>query len=828
MPRLNPAARLGEKGEPPKKEERKSEEEVVIFAREDETPEEFWERVEALGKSLAESVISEETSAGEDLPGGKYSLSPEAEAKYVEWREKSEDRVSRVEAALEEIETSVSGEDIVNSYMELLEREVYPEFENRMIFLILYSDHDESNSGGHVQYMNDLLLPTLRSLETKMVGESQDIKAKALVRLLDFTKRKFNTDHRVFNTHRYEFAKSLINIGGLRALPHVQEMFDDLFEKIKEDEDRFTRIMQNELGISPDKDIVWAFDRETGALGYFPRDRISDIVVPVGPQNDEEFFTPEALEFGSHDHLMLHRDLVTFLGEQGRGSDQKRTEVLEFLGEFMKYNSHGVLEEYVRVIEDLGVNHAIPYLLANLKGEDVLKRRMSAEILFRLELGRVEVGKNGVGYLGKLYDLREYNDPDFFVRRLNNSGLMGVLSDEEDQIKGVFSLDLEAQERVVRAEVRYLLSEELFLPKADETDFELEQREKYLQLFLDNYEGIFNDEFFQGTGVRLNSLDLHEQGWFLLTYMELSEEVGDNPQKLERLRAFVRKFGEYGLKTFLALEYGGSGEDILEFAASHDLTDEEKRAVFKNFYAIANEAFNWRGIFNQVEDNVGWEFAPQVHEAFVRKNAEFFKAAQMIARGEAEDVTIGELLEKMNTIAFSMRILKGLHKADASLELEQNPQHQGEYNSEGNWVEKATSTYILRDKKSGARVVVSVRPIPTVKRGNRAGGEARINFKVTNPESGDQTRIAFDLSDYGEYAGAEEKPPVVSLDLGVGKPDREEGIWPSQRVGRVLGLVEGSEGGHNELSFKPETAGHFPKVAEQFRNYMETKFVEEV
>ena len=97
-------------------------------------------------------------------------------------------------------------------------------------------------------------------------------------------------------------------------------------------------------------------------------------------------------------------------------------------------------------------------------------------------------------------------------------------------------------------------------------------------------------------------------------------------------------------------------------------------------------------------------------------------------------------------------------------------------------------------------------------------------YKITNKTKGVETRIGVDLSDYGEYIGMPGKKPVVSLDLGTGVPDREVGMYPSKRVGRVLGLVAGSEGGHNEASFSPEAARHFEAIAHSFVSFMEKRF----
>lgn len=753
---------------------------------------------------------------------------------YLVSKEKHLDRVKRLHKSISDIESKDfdNNQELMSSYIHILNDQVYPVFIGEDINVMFdYDTFADRTSGAHVHYMNELLIPTLQSMEQRFSNVSNESKHKAMTALMDFAKEKFNTNHSAFDTHRYEIAVSMIKIGGAEALPYVQGIFDDLLKNIVDSDNRFISKVQQELGVSKDTTIVEAFNPKTEELGYYPKESLPEGVIPLGPlgplssQSDEEYFTSSELEFGSHKHLLLHKEIVNFLGKFGQESDTNRDKVIKFLAEFMKYNSHGVLNDYVRVYEDLGIENSIPILLGNLKDENVLKRRMSAEILFRLEIGKVVASEKGVEYLGKLYDLGKYNDPDFFVRRLNSSGLMAVLGEEGGNIEGVFPLNLYADGDVIQSEVRQLISQELFLSRSDETAQQRKQREHYLQLFIENYESIFNDDIFEDTGVRLNSLDLHEQGWFLLNYIELSEQ--EDLKGLEKLRNFISEYGEYGLKSFLALEYGGSGQEILDFAEDTELTKEEKLSIFKNFYGIANEALTWRELFGNIETGLGYEFAPQVHEAFIRKNAEFFKAAQIIARGEGGQVTIGELLESMNTITFALKALKGIYEEESILRLEQKPNTNDEYDIYKNLVESASSSFILLDDSIGARIVVTIRPQPTIRQGSNTGGEARINFSVTNLATNKRARIGFDLSDYGDSIGEAYKPAVVSLDMGVGKPDKEAGIWPSQRVGNVLELVEGSEGGHNELSFKPEVAEYFPEVAARFRSYVKNKFVEQ-
>lgn len=650
----------------------------------------------------------------------------------------------------------------------------------------IYYDDSPVESGAYCYLMNKAFLPALSKLEKLSTSGSAIDRSSVITRLEEYIQKQYEFDSWYFN-RASELVVSMLNINGASAFPSIEKASKYI----------------TDVKTSSYQQIL---SREYGEVSY---------------DYDEDVYYNKStyLEFADPEYRKFHSTVVKAIANYS-WSEKERPIAARFLTEYLSVRSEGSLGNYVEAFENLGAENAVPYLLKNLKSNDTLTRRMSAEILFRLELGNVGVTEKGVEYLGKLYDLGKYNDPDFFVRRLNSSGLMAVL--EEGSIKGVFPLNLYSKEDVIQTEVRQLMSQELFLPKADETPIQRQQRDKYLQLFLENYESIFNDKFFKGTGVKLNSLDLHEQGWFLLNYLKLSNQ--EDTKELERLRKFVTEYGEYGLKSFLALEYGGSGQEILDFAETSKLEKEEKLAVLKNFYCVANEALGLREIFKQTETDIGYEFAPQVYEAFVRKNTEFFKAAQIIAKGEGGDITIKELLRNMNTMAFSLKALRGIYEEDLGLRLEQRPQIQDEYDKDGVLVKSASTSFVLVDKLEN-RIVISIRPKSTVKKGSVLGGEARINFSVTNSKTKDNARISLDLSDYGGFIGEVGKPTVVSLDIGVGKPDRSAGIWPSQRVGRVLGLVEGSEGGHSELSFKPEVANHFSEVAEKFRGYIKSRFI---
>ena len=632
--------------------------------------------------------------------------------------------------------------------------------------------------------MQNMLLPVLHKMEDVLINSDEEEKTKATAELTNHILENYKYNGWYFDRAK-EVCTTMLKIDGIKALPKVKEVTEYITEIPKLSDD----------------DI-----RDLEVEGIF-----------IDCQDDESYYDPIFLEFDDPDHRQftapITKSIVNYPWREG-----EEKEVSKFLTDYLSINSLGNLDIFVDAFQKFGVENATKYLLDNLKSDDVLTRRMSAEILYRLELGKMGVDDKGVEYLGKLYDLGKYNDPDFFVRRLNNSGLMAILAEDGGNIEGVFPLDLYADGDVIRAEIRQLMSQELFLPRADETQEQRQQREYYLQLFLENYENIFNDGFFEDVGVRLNSLDLHEQGWFLLHYLELSKQ--ENTKELERLKSFVSEYGEYGLKSFLALEYGGSGEDIIAFSENDSISKEHKLAIFKNFYCIANEAMNWRKIFEEVEGGLDYKFSIEAYESLIRKNAEFFKAAQIISEGPDNEKLMFEVFSHMNSVAKSLKSLEGFYNNCSGLKVVGKPTIHDEYGDNGELIKGVRHSWVF-ESTTGDRVAVSVRTKNTIEKNGIKGGGPRINFKITNPTTKIVTRVGFDLSYYNVLMG-EGDTPLVSLDLGVLDPRFAEVDYSTEAVGRVLSLVEGSEGGHNEDSFNrdPDVAKHFEDIANSFIEYI--------
>jgi hypothetical protein len=231
---------------------------------------------------------------------------------------------------------------------------------------------------------------------------------------------------------------------------------------------------------------------------------------------------------------------------------------------------------------------------------------------------------------------------------------------------------------------------------------------------------------------------------------------------------------------------------------------------------------NWKRIFEKVEKGLDYKFSTEAYESLIRKNAEFFKAAQIISKKSGNETLMLELFSNMNSVARSLVSLESFYSNDSDLKLFGKPTVHNEYGEDGELIEGVRHTWVF-ESATGDMITVNIRTKRTVEKNGVKGGEPRISFKITNPETKVITRFSFDRSDYPVLMG-ESDTPLVSLDIGVLDPRFGKVNYSTEAFGRVLSLVEGSEGGHNESSFRPDAAEHFEDIANSFVEYLEKNF----
>jgi len=244
-------------------------------------------------------------------------------------------------------------------------------------------------------------------------------------------------------------------------------------------------------------------------------------------------------------------------------------------------------KEVASALSKINPRESARAVLPLLKDKDLNIRKDAAKILYRLELGKIGISNEGVEYLGKLYDLGEHNNPDYFVQRLTPDGDIGVF-DEKKALAGHFNLgDLSQPGGNIQTDVITFTKEVLFSPSllARLSVEEKGRAEEVLKEFQRKYFDFYNGEFFKETGVQFNSFGFKEQGWFLHFV-----STADGAQK-DGAKSLVKKYGEDGFRAFLSLEYGDeAGEKIL--AIGERLPEVAATAIFKKYSMIIETANN--------------------------------------------------------------------------------------------------------------------------------------------------------------------------------------------------------------------------------------------
>lgn len=209
--------------------------------------------------------------------------------------------------------------------------------------------------------------------------------------------------------------------------------------------------------------------------------------------------------------------------------------------------------------------------------------------LYRLELGTMGISEKGMDYLGKkTFDLgEEYNKKEFNAQRITATGAIGIFkgADEEKELMKFFYLEgLDNDEKEIKAKLMDITLNTLSMEKSGDTEEEKAKKNKCLEELKKNYYKIANDKIFKETGVRLNNLSFREQGNFAMYFNEADENAKDE------LRDFVKKYGEDGIKSFLALEVGDkkdTGRRILEIGK--EIKPEVAEVIFEKCAEIINQ-----------------------------------------------------------------------------------------------------------------------------------------------------------------------------------------------------------------------------------------------
>jgi len=303
--------------------------------------------------------------------------------------------------------------------------------------------------------------------------------------------------------------------------------------------------------------------------------------------------------------------------------------------------SYTHIKELSEAFQKIDINYSAAKLLEMLKNENTgdLRKKITTNILHRLEFGQIGISEGGVNYLEKMYDLGENNNPDYHVSRLTADGEIGVFNEEKELIKYFHLGNLSSDEKKVKAKVLDFAYDTLFVGKEGETDEEKKKRLEYLAEFKKNYYKIAQDKIFKKTDVQLNNLSFKEQGWFLIHINELEKKGGGEKEK-ERLKGFVKEYGEEGIKTFLSMNANEkSGESILNIAEKLKGSEGLAKNIFSKFNEVSS-------LVKETNEDLSQQFFKG--DKIVEPAAEILKRAHRILINFEQKIT-GSDFENLDT-----------------------------------------------------------------------------------------------------------------------------------------------------------------------------------
>lgn len=318
---------------------------------------------------------------------------------------------------------------------------------------------------------------------------------------------------------------------------------------------------------------------------------------------------------------------------------------IEFAVDFMRNDSDSAYDyrtEITMIFEEIDVNYSLKKLLPLLKDKNHYLRRRTAKILYCLEFGKIGISKEGVNYLGKIYDLKARNNPDYFVQRLNPDGDIGIFS-EDKRLDSFFRINLESDQNVVSPQVMEFVYETLFIPKKNETAKEQQEREKILEYYKSNCYRLLDNEFHEKIGFRFNNLSFPAQAWFL-EYSRTHKGIDS------RIYNFARKYNEYGLRTFISLDVNRDmGDRILSIGESLENQPHIGQALFSEFTDIIENSDQVIEKVTQLYNDIFFEIKldkNQIRETILRHGHDLLlRASQGLESASSEDK--GDIVKKL-------------------------------------------------------------------------------------------------------------------------------------------------------------------------------------
>ncbi|MBI3952716.1 MAG: hypothetical protein HY336_02045 [Candidatus Doudnabacteria bacterium] len=355
---------------------------------------------------------------------------------------------------------------------------------------------------------------------------------------------------------------------------------------------------------------------------------------------------------------------ITVLGEVG--SDQ----TIEVFKRFIV--SQGDLspvwfDRLLSAFRDIDLNKSAAMLLELARSGNEINKMSALAMLYRLEPRQIGISEEGVHYLQRVFDVGQFNNPNFYAQRITSRGQVGIFEKSSQRLQKYFELTGLTSEEKNTAQLMDLTYATLFTPKKGETEGERHEREKFLAEFQEKYFGFLNGDFFDIAGIRFNDLSFAEQAQFMMFYGRADEAMKT------RVIDFCKKFGLNGFKVFLSLDYGKEMADVvLQIGDSHPAASK----IFAKYVEIINKT---EVVEDYLATNVkGLSDRPQVidrvRENLLRRAKEFIAQYKITGDGADSRFDLKRVTRELDNLKSGVLLygatLKGLREEGQKIDME--------------------------------------------------------------------------------------------------------------------------------------------------------------
>lgn len=322
---------------------------------------------------------------------------------------------------------------------------------------------------------------------------------------------------------------------------------------------------------------VYGFEHSSQIFGADLRSLIQPMLEPVSLK------TPGRTRLV--DRYPLQRmmlEVISRIGSQQETSPIARANCDGLLAFWDKSRNPVFCGALAEALTQLDPQYAAAQLLERIRSTSGYRNHLAA-LLYRIELGKLNISVDGVRYLERMYDLQDYNRPDYFVRRLTAQGEVGIFDGRSRLVKYFALGDLTDSKTAVQPEVLEFTLQTLFHGNVSDSPDLVAARQRWLEEFKRSYASTYLDEFYEKTGVHFNDLSFKEQGGYVhfIDGADMAEQ--------ERALNLVRKFGESGLRSFASLQFDEklkSGIFLIAEALPTDLASE----IFQRYSLVVETA----------------------------------------------------------------------------------------------------------------------------------------------------------------------------------------------------------------------------------------------